>query len=153
MDEQEILKATDSEKNNGPFIFPATVHSSRCQKINDVDKNPVKISDFSLFVHHFFETGFLCFFNHFWDRVSNRAKPQIIKKTLFSSCRMHSVFFALDQFSMILYRKITSFSHHFFINFHNSLRSAHARRPSVFSPAKSLLHQTLETPHVAPTRC
>jgi len=41
--EAEILKATDSENNNGPYIFPATIHSSRCQKINDVDKNPVKI--------------------------------------------------------------------------------------------------------------
>ena len=41
--EEEILKATDSEHNKGPYIFPATIHSSRCQKINDVDKNPVKI--------------------------------------------------------------------------------------------------------------
>ncbi|MBM71701.1 MAG: ATPase [Crocinitomicaceae bacterium] len=41
--EEEILKATDSEKNKGPYIFPATIHSSRCQKINDLDKNPVKI--------------------------------------------------------------------------------------------------------------
>ena len=41
--EKEILKATDSEKNNGPYIFPATIHSSRCQKINDIDKEPVKI--------------------------------------------------------------------------------------------------------------
>jgi Cdc6-like AAA superfamily ATPase len=41
--EEEILKATDSEHNNGPYIFPATIHSSRCQKINDVDKKPVKI--------------------------------------------------------------------------------------------------------------
>lgn len=41
--EEEILKATDSENNNGPYVFPATIHSSRCQKINDVDKKPVKI--------------------------------------------------------------------------------------------------------------
>ena len=41
--EEEILLATDSLKNNGPYIFPATVHSSRCQNINDVDKNPVKL--------------------------------------------------------------------------------------------------------------
>ena len=41
--ENEILKATDSENNKGPYIFPATIHSSRCQKINDLDKNPVKI--------------------------------------------------------------------------------------------------------------
>ena len=41
--ELEILKATDAENNNGPFIFPATVHSSRCQKINDFNGNPVKI--------------------------------------------------------------------------------------------------------------
>jgi uncharacterized protein len=41
--EDEILKATGSEKNNGPFIFPATVHSSRCQKINDNNQNPIKI--------------------------------------------------------------------------------------------------------------
>lgn len=41
--EKEIIIATDAEKNNGPYIFPATVHSSRSQKINDLDKNPVKI--------------------------------------------------------------------------------------------------------------
>ena len=41
--EEEILKATDSENNNGPYLFPATVHTSRCQKINDVNGNPVKI--------------------------------------------------------------------------------------------------------------
>lgn len=41
--QDEILKATDSEKNNGPYLFPATVHSSRSQKINDVSGNPVKI--------------------------------------------------------------------------------------------------------------
>ncbi|MBU2922494.1 ATP-binding protein [Winogradskyella psychrotolerans] len=41
--EEEILKATDAENNNGPFLFPATVHSSRCQKINDVYGQPVKL--------------------------------------------------------------------------------------------------------------
>lgn len=41
--EEEILKATDSQNNNGPFLFPATVHTSRCQKINDVNGNPVKL--------------------------------------------------------------------------------------------------------------
>ena len=41
--QDEILKATDSLKNKGPYLFPATVHSSRCQKINDVSRNPVKI--------------------------------------------------------------------------------------------------------------
>jgi hypothetical protein len=41
--EEEILIATGAEKNNGPFIFPATVHSSKCQKINDINQNPVKI--------------------------------------------------------------------------------------------------------------
>ncbi len=41
--EEEILKATDSENNKGPFLFPATVHTSRCQKINDFNGNPVKI--------------------------------------------------------------------------------------------------------------
>lgn len=41
--EEEILIATGAEKNNGPYIFPATVHSSKCQKINDVNQNPVKI--------------------------------------------------------------------------------------------------------------
>ena len=41
--ELEILEATDSINNNGPYIFPATIHSSRCQKINDVEKNPIKI--------------------------------------------------------------------------------------------------------------
>ena len=41
--EEEILKATGAEKNNGPYIFPATVHSSKCQKINDIDQKPVKI--------------------------------------------------------------------------------------------------------------
>lgn len=41
--EEEILQATDSVNNNGPYIFPATVHSSRCQKINDVNQIPVKL--------------------------------------------------------------------------------------------------------------
>jgi uncharacterized protein len=41
--QEEILHATDSENNNGPLVFPATVHTSRCQKINDVNKNPVSI--------------------------------------------------------------------------------------------------------------
>lgn len=41
--EEEILKATDAERNNGPYLFPATVHTSRCQKINDVDGKPVKL--------------------------------------------------------------------------------------------------------------
>ena len=41
--ENEILKATDSENNNGPFLFPATVHSSRSQKLNDNKGNPVKL--------------------------------------------------------------------------------------------------------------
>ena len=41
--EEEILLATDSLNNNGPFLFPATVHTSRCQKINDVNGNPVKL--------------------------------------------------------------------------------------------------------------
>ena len=41
--QDEILKATDSLKNKGPYLFPSTVHSSRCQKINDVSRNPVKI--------------------------------------------------------------------------------------------------------------
>tara|TARA_B110000027_G_scaffold126004_1_gene143924 strand:+ start:2623 stop:4212 length:1590 start_codon:yes stop_codon:yes gene_type:complete len=41
--ENEILLATDSLNNNGPFLFPATVHSSRCQKINDIAGRPVKI--------------------------------------------------------------------------------------------------------------
>lgn len=41
--QEEILIATDSERNNGPYLFPATIHSSRCQKINDVDKNPIKL--------------------------------------------------------------------------------------------------------------
>ena len=41
--QDEILKATDSLKNKGPYLFPATVHSSRCQKINDVSRNPIKI--------------------------------------------------------------------------------------------------------------
>jgi DNA helicase HerA-like ATPase len=41
--EEEILKATDSENNNGPFLFPATIHTSRCQKINDFEGKPVRI--------------------------------------------------------------------------------------------------------------
>jgi len=41
--EEEILESTDSLGNNGPIIFPATVHSSRCQKINDLNNSPVKI--------------------------------------------------------------------------------------------------------------
>lgn len=41
--EEEILKATDSENNNGPYLFPATVHTSRCQKINDLNGKPVKL--------------------------------------------------------------------------------------------------------------
>lgn len=41
--QDEILKATESEKNNGPALFPATVHSSRCQKINDSNGDPVKL--------------------------------------------------------------------------------------------------------------
>ena len=41
--ENEILKATDSEDNKGPYVFPATVHTSRSQKINDINKDPVKL--------------------------------------------------------------------------------------------------------------
>ena len=41
--EDEILKATDAENNNGPYLFPATVHTSRCQKINDYFNNLVKV--------------------------------------------------------------------------------------------------------------
>lgn len=41
--EDEILKATGAENNNGPFIFPATIYGSKCQKINDFNLNPVKI--------------------------------------------------------------------------------------------------------------
>lgn len=41
--EEEIKLATDSVKNNGPQVFPATIHASRCQRINDVNGNPVKL--------------------------------------------------------------------------------------------------------------
>ena len=41
--EKEIRIAIGSDKNKGPVIFPATIHSSRCQKINDLDKNPIKL--------------------------------------------------------------------------------------------------------------
>ena len=41
--ENEIRIATGSDKNKGPIIFPATIHSSRCQKINDLEKNPIKL--------------------------------------------------------------------------------------------------------------
>jgi DNA helicase HerA-like ATPase len=41
--QNEILSATDSADNQGPEVFPSTIHASRCQKINDVDGNPIKI--------------------------------------------------------------------------------------------------------------
>ena len=39
--EEEIKKATSSEKNSGPQIFPATVYSSKSQKIKDLDGKSV----------------------------------------------------------------------------------------------------------------
>tara|TARA_B110000046_G_scaffold7693_1_gene7954 strand:- start:6368 stop:6964 length:597 start_codon:yes stop_codon:yes gene_type:complete len=41
--EEEINYALDSTNNEGPYIFPATVHSSRCQKISDSNGNFVKL--------------------------------------------------------------------------------------------------------------
>lgn len=41
--QEEILIATGAENNNGPYIFPATIYGSKCQKINDLNKEAVKI--------------------------------------------------------------------------------------------------------------
>ena len=39
----EILKATDSILNNGPVVFPSTIHGTKCQKIRDYNNELVQI--------------------------------------------------------------------------------------------------------------
>ncbi len=41
--EDEILIATGSNDNNGPYVFPATIHGTKCQKIIDYNRKPVKL--------------------------------------------------------------------------------------------------------------
>ncbi len=41
--ESEIKLATDSFLNNGPAIFPSTIHSSRCQKLADLNGNLINL--------------------------------------------------------------------------------------------------------------
>ncbi len=41
--ESEIKLATDSFLNNGPAIFPSTIHSSRCQKLADLEGNLINL--------------------------------------------------------------------------------------------------------------
>lgn len=42
--EEEIQIATDSKNNNGPAIFPSTIHTSRCQKLIDLKGNLIKLN-------------------------------------------------------------------------------------------------------------
>jgi DNA helicase HerA-like ATPase len=41
--ETEIKMATDSTSNNGPSVFPSTIHASRCQKLTDLDGNLISL--------------------------------------------------------------------------------------------------------------
>ncbi len=41
--EEEILIATGANNNNGPYVFPATIHGTKCQKIIDFNRKPVKL--------------------------------------------------------------------------------------------------------------